>query len=268
MKKFLTIIGFSTLLLASCSSYDKVLKSNDHSLKLSTANQYYEEERWFRANELYASLLPVMKATKNYEEIMYRYAYSYFKMKDYLTASYQFKTFLELFPKSTRAEEMRFMYAKSLYLDSPKTSLDPTNTREAMAAMTNYVKQNPNGKHVTEATTLMEELSEKLLSKDQKAAKLYFDMGQFRAAKIAYTELIDKYPTSKSNDFNQLMIIKSSYLFANKSKADKVAERMTEAIESFQLMKDYFPNSQYFPEAEKYHNLAQNSLKQIQNGDK
>lgn len=268
MKKILTIIGFSTILFASCSSYDKVLKSNDHSLKLSTANQYYEEGRWFRANELYASLIPVLRATKNFEEVMYRYAYSYFNMKDYLTASYQFKNFLETFPKSTRAEEMRFMYAKSLYLDSPKTSLDPTNTREAMNAMASYIKQNPGGKYITEATSLLDELSLKLIEKDQKAAKLYYDMGQYRAARIAYTELIDKYPTSKINDYHQFMVVKSTYLFANKSYDNKKEERMVDVVNAFQTMKDYFPNSTYFPEAEKYYTLAQNSLKQIQNGDK
>src|SRR5690606_39077126 len=116
--------GIVLLLLASCSGYEKVLKSDDISYKLSKANQYYDKGQYTRANGVYQSLLPVMKGTKDFEALYYRYAYTAFYLKDYLAASYHFKNFTDYFPSSKDAEEAEYMHAYCLYMQSPKPSLE------------------------------------------------------------------------------------------------------------------------------------------------
>jgi outer membrane protein assembly factor BamD len=54
---------------------------------------------------------PYVKGTTRYEDMYYKFAYSYYYQKDYLNAENLFKTFVENFPTSPRGEECDYMRA-------------------------------------------------------------------------------------------------------------------------------------------------------------
>src|SRR5690606_30648339 len=111
-------------LLSACSGYERVKKSNDVNYKLTKANEYYDKKKYQQANQLYYDLIPIMKNTKNYEDIYWRYAYSFWYMGDYTSASYHFRNFVDFFPTSKNVEEAEYQSAMALYRMSPKPSLD------------------------------------------------------------------------------------------------------------------------------------------------
>src|SRR4051812_20354460 len=127
--------AFALFLASSCSPYEKVRKSSDVNLKLTKANEYYDKKKYQRANELYHDLLPVLRGTRNYEQLFYRYAYTFYYQKDWATAALYFKNFTNYFPNSRDAEECEFMHADCLVKMSPKSNLDQTNTLKAMEAL-------------------------------------------------------------------------------------------------------------------------------------
>src|SRR2546428_13731152 len=96
-------------LFSSCSGFDKVRKSSDVNYKLTKANEYFDKKDYSHANQLYKELMPVMKSTRNYEALYFKYAYTFFYLKDYLESSYFFKNYSEYFPNSKNAEEAEFM---------------------------------------------------------------------------------------------------------------------------------------------------------------
>jgi len=255
-------------LLASCDGYQKVLKSSDVNYKLTKANEYYNEKKWQRANELYESLLPIMKNTKNYEPLYYRYAYTNYYMKDYLSASYHFKNFVDFFPNSKDADECEFMHAVSLYKYSPKYSLDQTNTIKAYEAMQSYVNTHPNSKRITEANSYMEDCRHKLEMKESDAAQLYYNIAQYKAASVSYKSVMHNYPESLSSDYYQFMIVKSLYKYAKASIKEKQEERYENTISAYHELVDTYPKSKYLQDAEKFYTLADNSVKQIRNEHK
>ena len=55
-------------------------------------------------------------------------------LKDYANAENLFKTFVETFPNSGKAEEADFMRAYCFYKQSPKAELDQTNTTKGNGA--------------------------------------------------------------------------------------------------------------------------------------
>jgi len=263
----LLIICLCTL-LASCDGYQKVLKSSDVNYKLTKANEYYNKKQWQRANELYESLLPIMKNTKNYEPLYYRYAYTNYYMKDYLSASYHFKNFVDFFPNSKDADECEFMHAVSLYKYSPKYSLDQTNTIKAYEAMQSYVNMHPGSKRIAEANSYMEECRKKLEMKESDAAQLYYNIAQYKAASIAFKSVMHNYPESLSSDYYQYMIVRSLYKFAKASVKGKQEERYVNTISAYHELVDTYPKSKYLHDAEKIYTLADNSVKQIRNEHK
>lgn len=256
------------VLLQACSGFEKVKKSSDYNYKLTKANEYYDKKKYVLANQLYYDLIPVMKNTKNYEALYYRYAYSFWYMKDYTSASYHFKNFVDLFPDSKESEEAEYMSAVSLYKMSPKPSLDPTNTAKALEALQSYINTHPNSKRLDEASKYVDESRKKLEEKEAMAAKLYYNIGHYKAAGIAYKSVLRNYPESASADLYQYMIVRSWYQYARESVTDKQEERYATAVNAYQELVDNYPKSSYLREAEKYYTLADNNIKRIRNEHK
>lgn len=268
MRKLALFISLSILPLSSCSTHEQILKSKDVNLKFTKANEYYDQGKWAKAGEVYERLLPVFRGTKNYEELYYRYAYTFYNRKDYLSASYQFKNFTDLFPRSSRADECEFMYATCLFKMSPRYSLDQTNTKKAMEVLQSYINTHPESKNLTLANSYIEICRAKLERKDKEAAQLYFDMGEYKSASVAYKSLIQSFPESVDIEFYQLMIIKSYFNFANSSVRAKQEERYSEALNAYAELKEYHPKSNYIKEAEPLATKAQNAINQIRNDNK
>ncbi|RYE26456.1 MAG: outer membrane protein assembly factor BamD [Sphingobacteriales bacterium] len=264
----LLFLSFCIALLSACGGVEQVRKSNDINYKLTKANEYYDKKKYQQANQLYFDLLPVMKNTKNYEPLYYRYAYSFWYMKDYTSASYHFKNFTDFFPASKEADEVEYMTALALYKLSPKPSLDPTNTMKAMEAMQSYINTHPNAKQLDEANRIVDECRKKLEEKDADAAKLYYNISQYKAACIAYKSVLRNYPESPKSDYYQFMIVRAWYLYAQQSLESKQEERYAASLNAYQELVDGFPKSQYLREAEKYYTLADSKIKKIRNEHK
>ena len=73
MKKiFLSIM--TLLFFASCSKYQKILKSTDLNLKFEKAVMYYEKEDFNRALPLFEELSTAFRGSAKAEEVNYYYA--------------------------------------------------------------------------------------------------------------------------------------------------------------------------------------------------
>lgn len=268
MRKYLTVTLLLAGLLSSCSPYDKVLKSNDYNLKLEKANEYYDQQKWYRAEELYNQVMPVFRSTKNYEDIFYKYCYTLFNKKDYLSSSYQFKNFVEFFPNSSRAEECEYMHGVSLVKDIDRYQLDPTSTIKAREILVNFVNTHPGSERIPEAMKYIALCTDQLETKNRHAAELYYNMGQYKASIIAFKQVLETFVESKKGDYYTFMRFKSAYKYADMSDASKQEERFVDAIAVYRELKNFYPNSNYLAEAEKLFAIAEKNIKQLRNEHK
>jgi outer membrane protein assembly factor BamD len=264
LRNLLYIFIVATL-LSSCTGFEKIRKSSDVNYKLTKANEYYEHKDYQHANELYKELLPIMKSTRNYEALFYKYSYTFYYLKDYIEASYYFKNFTEYFPTSKDAEECEFMSAVCLYKYAPKQSLDQTNSVKALEALQSYANRYPNSKRMPEAAKYIAESQRKLEAKMVDAARLYYNISQYKAATVAYKSVMRVYPESANTDLYQFMIMKSMYKFAKSSVPSKQEERYATAISTYKELKDSYPQSKYIAEADKIYAEADNNVKKLRN---
>ena len=258
---FLVIAG----LLSSCSGINKVLKSKDPNYKLRMAEGYYVKKKYHFAQALFEDVMPNFRGTPEFENIYYKYAYCAYYQKDYLNAENLFKSFLEAFPNSTKAEELDYMRAYCYYKMSPKVPLDQTNTVRAMGMLQTFVNTHPNSSRNKEATELIDICRIKLEEKERMAAQLYFDLGQFRAAGVAFTSLMNTFPDSQHGDEYKLMVIKSYFKFAELSIDEKKMERFEQVISECNDFVDRFPDSKLVKEVESYISLSNNNIKKLNN---
>lgn len=229
------------------------------------ADKYFAEKKYTRAQELYEELYPIYKGTDKFEEIYYKDAYCFYYLGDYSAAENFFKGFLEVFPNSPKAEEVDFMHALCFYKQSPKIELDQTNTAKAIGVMQTFISTHPNSTRIAEATEIIDKCRAKLELKDARAAELYYKVGQYRAAALAFTSVLNNYPESAIGDEYKLKAVKSYYRFSKLSVLDKQIERYEKVIAEYEDFVDRYPESKLLKEAEEYSNLSKNNIKEIQN---
>jgi outer membrane protein assembly factor BamD len=263
--RFGYILLLLILVLTSCSKFGKVLKSKDFEYKLKMANQYFDQKKFRQSQVLYEELFPIFKGTPQHEDLYYKFAYSHYNLKDFTTAESLFKGYLEVFGNSPRAEEVEFMQAHCFYRQSPKPELEQSNTLKAIGMFQIFVNTHPESQRVKEAEQIIAKCQAKLEVKEQLSAQLYYNVGQFRAAALAFTTLINNYPDSPKGDEYKLMSIRSYFRYASMSIPEKQEERYNKVITEVEDFQDRFPESKLMKEAERFLTLSKNNIKSLNN---
>jgi outer membrane protein assembly factor BamD len=269
MKGFRILLVGLMFLMAFCgcsrNSLSKILKSGDAEYRLRMAEQFFVSQKYAKAQLIYEDLFPLLKNDPRFEDLYYKYAYCMYYQRDYVNAENLFKGFLEVFPKSQRAAEIDFMRAYCFYKQSPRVELDQVPTQKAIGFLQAHLNNYPESPKSEEALKLIDICYQKLEKKEWNSASLYYNLGSFRAAAIAFTNLINHYPQSGNADQYKLMIIKSYFEYAQMSVDTKKEERFTKVVEEYYDFLDRFPESNLLKEAEKYFKNSQKNINTIKN---
>jgi outer membrane protein assembly factor BamD len=263
--RFLVGLVLVALFFSACNSFAKVQKSKDYDYKLTKAEEYFEKKKYRFAQVLYEELFPIFKGTAKFEVLYYKYAYCFYNQGFYREAESLFKGYLEVFPNSDKAEEVDFQRAYCYYKLSPKLELEQVNTLRAMSMMQTFISTHPQSERVKEATEIIDKSRQKLESKEYRGAQLFYNIGEFRAAALSFSRLLDHYPESASGDMYKLMVIKSYFRFAKMSVAEKQEERFEKVVAEYQDFLDRYPESPLSKEAASYHEQSINQLNFIRN---
>lgn len=249
--------------LSSCDPYQKLLKSNDYDLKFKKSKEFYNEGKYTKAIPLFEELMSVYKGTKDVEDLYYFYPYCHFGTGDYLLSSYYFKRFVEYYPKSLNTEEARFMSAFSLYKLSPLSSLEQDYTQDAIDAFQLFANTYPQSEKVAECNKFIDELRAKLELKAIASAQLYFDMKDYKAAGVAFNNLLLDFPGTEQEDRIRFTALQSNFLLAENSIRTKQEERYQAAIDAFQAYNKKFPEGNNIKEAKRIHRQAKLGIEQL-----
>ncbi len=246
---FLSVLITITVLAGCKSKYEKLRASNDTGRKYSEGIRYYEKGNYSKALPLFDDLIQKYRGTAEAEDLSYYYAYTHYKLKDYTTARYHFKNFADTYATSAKAEECRFMAAYCYYLESPIYSLDQENTVKAMEALQLFINLHPRSERVPEATRLINNLREKLETKSYANAKLFLDIGDYKAAVIAFRNSERDFPGTKYAEEMSFLAVKAQALYAKASLEVRQEERYQEAIQMANEFAEEYPSSKYLKEA-------------------
>lgn len=248
--------------LATSCGYEKILKSSDWDFKYIKAMEYYEKGMYVKSATLFEQLKPRLRGTGKAEELNFYHAMSYYLMGDYIMGGHYFRTFVNTFFHSIHAEEADFLAGYCNYLMSPRASLDQESTYNAITSFTLFKSKFPNSTRIEECDRLIAEMEEKLVEKSYLTAKLYFDLGNFKAAMVALRTSLSEYPETQFREELMFLRLKSSFLLAENSILEKQQERYQSAIDEYYSFVDEFPESEYIREAERIHTSARKRITQ------
>jgi outer membrane protein assembly factor BamD len=224
--------------------------SNDTAKKYQEALKLYNDKSYNKALVLFDDLVQKYRGRAEAEDLSYYYAYTNYKLKDYTTSRYHFKTFADSYPNSAKAEECRFMAAYCFYLESPIYSLDQENTIKAIESLQLFINLYPKSERVAEASKLIDNLRDKLESKSYANARLFLDIGDYKSAVIAFKNSMRDFPDTKYAEEMEFLTIKAQYLYATNSVDYRQEARFNEAIAIFTEFSEKYPKSKYLNEAQ------------------
>ncbi len=261
LRVFLYII--TLFVFASCSEYNKVLKSTDVEYKYRKAVEYFEEEDYNKALSLFDELGAVYIGTNKSEDVHYYVADCHFKLKDYYFANYYYKNFAKTYPASPRAENAMFASAYCSYLNSPKSSLDQTDTEQALDEFQLFLNRYPRTELKDSTNKMIDELRLKLERKAFDNAKLYYLTENYKSATVALENMLRDFPDSPHLEEIRFLVVKSSYILAVNSIESKKEERLNDTIENYHKFIDLYPESDFSKDAEKYYADAIRELEKM-----
>ncbi|MEJ6982186.1 outer membrane protein assembly factor BamD [Pedobacter sp. P351] len=261
-KQFLTycLILLITVFAGCKSKFEKLQESTNTAKKYQEALRLYNKGDYNKALILFDDLMQRYRGTKDAEELSYYFAYTNYKLKDYATARYQFKVFADTYPTSPKAEESRFISAYCFYLDSPNYTLDQENTIRAIEALQLFINLYPKSERVTEASTLISNLRDKLEKKSYANAKLYYDIGDFKSAVVAFKNSLRDYPDTKYAEEMEYLTIKAQQQYAKNSLETRQEERFNEVVTYAGEFEEDYPNSAYLKEVQTIKKNSEQSI--------
>ncbi len=261
LRILVTSFILTAVLFTSCTTeFERVRSSNDPKLILSKANEYFEEEEYLNAQTLYELAIQYYRGKKEAEELFFNYAYTFYHLKEYISSAHYFNSFASTFYNSQNREEAAYMSAYSNYRMSPNFKLDQGYTQKAIDGFQEFTNNYPDSPRVNDCNKLIDELRMKMEKKAFAQGKLYYNIGQYQAAVVAFKNMLNSYPGSKSEQEARYLLIKSSFILAEKSIASKQEERYIESHKLANQYKKKISNKKYLKEINSIINILNNKI--------
>lgn len=261
MKRILTYLLGSVLLAAglnACSSINRVLKSGQPERIYAKGIELYEAEKWSKAITLLESIEHYYSGTSKADTISFYIARSYFKNRDYDTASQLFNDYRRTYGRSPFIEDAEGMYALCYFYMSPGPERDQTVTTQAIVAITEFLSRYPQSARYDDFRAIMDDLTGRLHDKAYLNAYTYYKIGKHRSAIVALKNALKQYPDSKHREELMYLIVASSYEYAHNSVREHQADRYLSMLDSYYSFIAEFPESTHRKEVDRMAEEARN----------
>lgn len=250
------IVLCMVLCLTACGEYQEVVKSKDPDYKYQKALQYFNEKKYSRAQSLLEDVSSYYKGTERSEDVLAYLSRSYMGMKNYSSAAQYYQAYIRNYPKGKYIIEARYQVGHCYYLDSPDARLDQDITRKSVSAFTEFVELYPQSPYVEQAYSEMAEMYDKLAYKELLNAKLYYNLGtylgnNYLSAQIVAENALKDYPSNKYQEDFAWIILQSKYQQAINSTADRLHDRVRDAIDECYNFNTEWPSSKHINQSNK-----------------
>ena len=274
MKKNLFIFATALVLMSSCNSYNKVLKSTDTDFRYEAAKEYYISGHYVRAYQLLEEMVVPLKGTDRGEECLFMVGMCYYNLNDFESAAMYLDRYAKSYPKGDYTELARYYSGRASYKESPDPRLDQSPTYTAINQLQDFLDFYPYSEKREEVNDMIYELQNRLVQKEYDNAKLYFNLGSYignsygmnsvsnyESCIITAENALRAYPYTNLREELYMLILRSRYELAERSVVEKADERYRQTIDEYHGFKNEFPDSKHMKEADQIFKRANSKVK-------
>lgn len=248
------------LLMSGCSGLNALIKSGNTDAIYARAMDYYRQEKWSRASDLFEHVVRDYAGTEREDSVSFYYAHCMYKNNNFNDASILFDEFRRKFGRSPFIEDAEGMYAMCFYFMSPPPTRDQAITTQAIVAVNEFMSRYPGSERVEQFRAIDRELTDKLHERAYLNAYTYYKIGRYKSAIVALKNALKLYPESRFREQIMFLIVDAGYRFASNSIEEKQTDRYLDMLDSSLSFREEFPESKHMKEVERMTERARDHL--------
>lgn len=241
----------------------KLARSPNLADRDSAAAILLRKRKYEQAAIVLEDLLTLYRTTSRAQEIMWLYAETRFRQRDYISAGHYYQQLVDQYPYAKNAEEALYKVALCHERMSNASEYDQTETAQALESYQLYVSVYPDSKRLAEVNQSVQKLRGRLAEKAYANAYLYFKLGYYKAAVVAFKTMLNDYPDSPYREDAQFTLFKSQVEYANQSIETKQKERYEESVAYYLRFAEKYPASRRSPEARRLFDTVERNLTRL-----
>jgi outer membrane protein assembly factor BamD len=248
--------------------FNRLIKSTSYALMYTEGLRYYNMKKKGKETNSMANLRKAQTlfseavrsqafaGSPQEDSLYYFLGCSYFEAQDFQTSQEVFDGFRRRFGASRFIEEAEYKFAAGFYYLSPDPQHDQSITLRAMSAISEFLGRFPATAHREICNQRMEELQRKLYAKSYENARLYYTIGQYKAAVRALNNAIDEFPASPYREELMYLATRSAYLFARNSIPSQMTDRYMSMMDNYYNLISEYPETRHKREVEQMRDEA------------
>ena len=265
--KQISYVFLASIVLASCSPFQKALKVDDSAYKNEIADQLYDKGKYKQAIRLYEQVEKKEGWAANYQSMYYKYSKSYYNARKWEASKPMFQKFNMLYLSSPNREETMYLEAMSAYNMSEVFTLDQHITYEGIQKFDAFLEGYPESQYKNDAIAKKRELTEKIERKAYESARLFNKIGEYtrdyNAAIVALDNFLLDYPGTVYKTDALFYKFDSAYKLALNSVYSKMEDRLRNAISLHDDLISFDANTKYKDEADRMLERLKKELQQF-----
>lgn len=191
---------------------------------LQDAQKALRARKCWNAQQLYRNLLSDYPGSHLVDDAQYGLGQSYFCSKDYETAIFEFERVINEYPVSKFVDEARYQIAMCYYNQSRSIHHDQEETTRAIQEFTRFVEDYPNSELASEGRRRIQDLEEKLASKDLMIARNYLRWKNYGSSEIFCRRVLEKYPNTAMKDEVRFVLARALHRKGELTEALKILD--------------------------------------------
>ncbi len=146
--------------------------------------------------------------------------------KDYLTAHADYQTFLQRYPNDPRAADAALGACDAMAHMSPIAERDQTYTKQAITICDNVIADYPGTDQASQATTMVNDMREKLAKKEYLDAEFYLRRNLYDSAIKYFEFVVSDYPQTDWAPKALMGVYKANKAIGYDDLAEKAKQRL------------------------------------------
>lgn len=193
MKKIILILAAAVGLLSGCGG-PKTHLIDDPRVLFDQGMADFQIGKYSSAVEKFQRLVYNFPGAIFVDSAQFFLAQSYYGNEEYILASVEYNRLVSNYPQSELYDDAQYMTGLCYFKGTPKHyGLDQEDLKLAVAAMNNFILDNPDSDLIPDAQKIILEARTKLARKDYESGVLYIKMYDLNAARIYFQLVIDEY---------------------------------------------------------------------------
>lgn len=196
MRKILLFISFA-ILATSCGKEMPVIGAGNPEDEFRSCMKLSSKARYEDSVQCLEMLKARYPQSEFSEEAELKIGDAYFSKKDYLIAAESYAAFLNLHPRSKKADYAYYRMGYSYYKEAPKAiDRDQEYIEKAIDNLDIAVRRFPGSSYQGLASVTLASARRRVASRNYYIGRFYFRTGEYLAAIPRFLEVAEKYPDS------------------------------------------------------------------------